>query len=290
MVSWVVSGAGRAGLLMAEQMANEAPKISGLCASFNEHLVNATQPCAAPGPDQRGGRPRQPGGDRHSHHPWRQRAERCAAFRRARHGQLCRKFDRHRLSGHGADPEGSAVSFSIPGTDAALFRIHAATGAVRFRDPPDFEAPQDSGLNGVYDLTVTASEGALSTALNVAITVTNVNGRASFGGLADSVTFAASSLAVAPRVLDGDVSFSAPDGTHAGRTLTVSGLLAGDQLGFAAIGGISVAGSSVLYKGTAFATLSIGPGSGPSRSASTSRSSRWPPPSPWPCWRMAATR
>jgi hypothetical protein len=179
-----------------------------------------------------------------------------------------------------ADPEGSAVSFSIPGTDAALFRIHAATGAVRFRDPPDFEAPQDSGLNGVYDLTVTASEGALSTALNVAITVTNVNGRASFGGLADSVTFAASSLAVAPRVLDGDVSFSAPDGTHAGRTLTVSGLLAGDQLGFAAIGGISVAGSSVLYTGTAFATLSIGPGSGPSRSASTSRSSRWPPPSP----------
>jgi hypothetical protein len=179
---------------------------------------------------------------------------------------------------------------SISGADAELFEfrtgpnISAFTRVIFFKDAPDFEQPRDADGDNVYAFTIHVTDrdpgGSETVEKTVSITVTNVDERASFGGLADSVTFAASGLAAAPRVLDGDVSFSDPDGTYAGRTLTVSGLLAGDQLGFAAIGGISVAGSSVLYEGTAFATLSSGPGSGPSRSASTSRSSRWPPPSP----------
>jgi Ca2+-binding RTX toxin-like protein len=46
---------------------------------------------------------------------------------------------------------------------------------VTFEAAPDFEAPGDAGGNNVYDITVTASDGALSTSRNVAITVTNVN-------------------------------------------------------------------------------------------------------------------
>ncbi|NCY25001.1 MAG: hypothetical protein EBX37_09075, partial [Alphaproteobacteria bacterium] len=62
------------------------------------------------------------------------------------------------------------------GTDAALFNINASTGVVSFKAPPDFEAPADQGGNNVYDITLTASDGSLSSvAKAVAITVTNVN-------------------------------------------------------------------------------------------------------------------
>jgi Ca2+-binding RTX toxin-like protein len=60
--------------------------------------------------------------------------------------------------------------------DAALFNIDSVTGAVSFKTPPNYEAPADSGPNNVYDITVTASDGSLSSSPKaVAITVTNVN-------------------------------------------------------------------------------------------------------------------
>ncbi len=73
------------------------------------------------------------------------------------------------------DPEGGALSFSLGDADRALFNI-SSTGAVSFRTAPNFEAPVDAGGNNVYNVTVIASDGALSsTAQPVAITVTNVN-------------------------------------------------------------------------------------------------------------------
>jgi len=60
--------------------------------------------------------------------------------------------------------------------DAGLFSINASSGNVTFKATPNFEAPTDSGRNNVYDITVTASDGLLSSAPRaVAITVTNVN-------------------------------------------------------------------------------------------------------------------
>ena len=74
------------------------------------------------------------------------------------------------------DPDASAtLSYSIAGTDAALFNINSSTGAVTFKNAPNFEAPADAGANNVYDFTVSASDGSLSSAAQgVAITVTNV--------------------------------------------------------------------------------------------------------------------
>ncbi|MFZ4411367.1 MAG: calcium-binding protein, partial [Paracraurococcus sp.] len=74
----------------------------------------------------------------------------------------------------GTDPEGTALTWSLGGTDAAWFNIDAATGAVRFAAAPDFEAPQDTGGDNTYDITVIASDGALSATRAVAITVTDV--------------------------------------------------------------------------------------------------------------------
>ncbi|MFN7305499.1 MAG: cadherin-like domain-containing protein, partial [Acetobacteraceae bacterium] len=79
--------------------------------------------------------------------------------------------------GIASDPDGSPSSFtwSLSGADAGLFNISSG-GAVTFKAAPNFEAPGDAGGNNVYDVTVTVSDGALSsTAQPVAITVTNVN-------------------------------------------------------------------------------------------------------------------
>lgn len=70
---------------------------------------------------------------------------------------------------------GASITYSLSGTDAALFTIDETTGVVRFRNSPDFENPADAGGDNVYDVTVTASDGTNTTDQNVAITVTDVN-------------------------------------------------------------------------------------------------------------------
>jgi Ca2+-binding RTX toxin-like protein len=74
------------------------------------------------------------------------------------------------------DPEKAALSYSLDGTDAALFAIDESTGAVTFKTAPNFEAPADSNQNNVYDITVTASTAVgPSVSRAVAITVNNIN-------------------------------------------------------------------------------------------------------------------
>ncbi|HPN06829.1 MAG TPA: VCBS domain-containing protein [Hyphomonadaceae bacterium] len=74
-----------------------------------------------------------------------------------------------------SDADGSVLTYSLSGADAALFNIDAVTGAVTFRSPPNFEAPADAGGDNRYDLIITASDGALTTSQSIAITVTNQN-------------------------------------------------------------------------------------------------------------------
>ena len=71
------------------------------------------------------------------------------------------------------DADGDTLVYSLSGTDAALFTIDAATGEVSFRAAPDFEAPGDANGDNVYDIIVTASDGATDTEQAVAITVTD---------------------------------------------------------------------------------------------------------------------
>lgn len=74
------------------------------------------------------------------------------------------------------DYAGSTVTYAISGgVDAARFTINAATGALAFVAAPNFEAPNDSGLNRVYDVVVSASDGIVTDTQALAITITNVN-------------------------------------------------------------------------------------------------------------------
>ncbi|WP_339743919.1 M10 family metallopeptidase C-terminal domain-containing protein [uncultured Maricaulis sp.] len=68
----------------------------------------------------------------------------------------------------------SILSYSISGTDSSLFSIDSSTGVVTFLSAPNFEAPTDSGGNGVYDFVVTASDGSHTTDQTVAVTVTDI--------------------------------------------------------------------------------------------------------------------
>ena len=79
------------------------------------------------------------------------------------------------------DADGDDLTYSLSGTDAALFTIDPATGVVSFNEAPDVEAPSDANGDNVYDIVVTASDntgGTIDTNQAVAITVTGVNDNA----------------------------------------------------------------------------------------------------------------
>ena len=75
-----------------------------------------------------------------------------------------------------SDPEGTARTYAIGGgADAAQFTIDAVTGALSFVSAPNYEAPEDSNGDNVYDVIVTASDGVLSTSQTLAVTVGNLD-------------------------------------------------------------------------------------------------------------------
>jgi len=77
---------------------------------------------------------------------------------------------------HATDADtGSTIRYAIAGgVDAALFQIDTVTGALAFKSAPNFDAPSDTGLNNVYDVTVQASDGTRTSSQALAVTVTNV--------------------------------------------------------------------------------------------------------------------
>jgi hypothetical protein len=69
--------------------------------------------------------------------------------------------------------ESATITIS-PGADASLFNIvyvDSITASIRFKAPPDFEAPIDSGGNNVYNFTLTATDPAGNAGIQ-AITIT----------------------------------------------------------------------------------------------------------------------
>jgi Cadherin domain len=56
-----------------------------------------------------------------------------------------------------------------------LFTINPVTGALSFITAPNFEVPTDAGLNNIYDVQVSVSDGTLTDVQSIAVTVTDVN-------------------------------------------------------------------------------------------------------------------
>ena len=123
------------------------------------------------------------------------------------------------------DPERSAIEWSLSGADAADFTIE--NGALKFTDPPSFESPQGSGLDGnEYLVTVEVRDDDFNTSsLPVTVTVTDVNEGPEITGQ-PSLTFTENQAT--DRVL---ATYSAADPEDTGAAITrwsVTGTDAGD--------------------------------------------------------------
>jgi hypothetical protein len=67
-----------------------------------------------------------------------------------------------------------ALTYTLSGDDAGLFTVNSSTGVVSMV-ARDFEAPADTGVNNVYDYTLTATDtGGNSDTQDVAVTVTDM--------------------------------------------------------------------------------------------------------------------
>ncbi|HEU0099279.1 MAG TPA: cadherin domain-containing protein [Allosphingosinicella sp.] len=111
-----------------------------------------------------------------------------------------------------SNPDGGTLTYAIAGgADAARFTINAATGVLAFVAAPNFEAPADAGANNVYDVVVSASNGAGTDTQAIAVTVGNVNEvpviTSGGGGAGSAVAVAENGLAVMV------VAATDPDGT-----------------------------------------------------------------------------
>ena len=72
------------------------------------------------------------------------------------------------------DPERSAITWSVTGTDRDDFTI-SETGVLAFASPPDYESPTDSDRDNVYEVTVEARDDVFNTGtLQITITVINL--------------------------------------------------------------------------------------------------------------------
>ena len=74
------------------------------------------------------------------------------------------------------DPEQGEIAWSVSGADAADFEISEAGGVLTFREPPDFDDPDDSDADNEYLVTVVARDEQSNRAeLAVMVTVTELN-------------------------------------------------------------------------------------------------------------------
>lgn len=73
-----------------------------------------------------------------------------------------------------ADPDGDPLTFSLAGgEDQPAFRM-TGSGTLSFATPPDFELPEDTDGDNVYQLRIGVSDGTTSATRSLAVTVTNV--------------------------------------------------------------------------------------------------------------------
>ena len=79
-----------------------------------------------------------------------------------------------------SDPEGATLTYSAGGADASLFTLDSSSGDLAFKNPPSFESPLDQDANNVYELSITAADGANQSSQAITVTVADVNEAPSF--------------------------------------------------------------------------------------------------------------
>ncbi|MGI0482564.1 putative Ig domain-containing protein [Geminocystis sp. CENA526] len=107
------------------------------------------------------------------------------------------------------DPDvGDVLTYSITGgADADLFEINSETGALSFKEAPDFENPLDDGGNNIYDLEVTVTDqGDLTAQQSIEVTVTDVNEAPTAVNLSNTITELAENTEVGTGIKVADIT------------------------------------------------------------------------------------
>jgi len=112
------------------------------------------------------------------------------------------------------DPEEFVVHWSLGGRDSGDFTI-STDGELSFVTVPDFEAPQDSSGNNVYDVTLRAFDGTHTGTLDVTVTVTNVEepGVVQVSNVQPQVGVPLQATLADPDGTISGISWTLPDGT-----------------------------------------------------------------------------
>ena len=88
---------------------------------------------------------------------------------------------------------GSTISFSLATGDSAiddgLFAIDSETGAISSLSPPNFESPGDKDADNIYNFTVIASDGSLSSSQAMSVTITDINEGPVFSSIASAQSY-----------------------------------------------------------------------------------------------------
>ena len=72
------------------------------------------------------------------------------------------------------DPDAQSLTYSIiGGADAALFNLDPASGKLYFITPPSYNAPNNAGLDHVYNVTVQVSDGSLTDSQELVVSITH---------------------------------------------------------------------------------------------------------------------
>ena len=120
------------------------------------------------------------------------------------------------------DVEGNPLTYNLSGTDAHLFTMNSSTGAIRFTNAPDYEAPLDADGDNVYDLTVAASDGIRENFAVLSVTVTDEDETPTNGNAAPIIT-SPSTATVAENTAGVVHTVTATDPEGAPLTYTLSG-------------------------------------------------------------------
>ena len=105
------------------------------------------------------------------------------------------------------------VTYSITGgADAALFQINAATGALSFKNAPNYEVKADANHDNTYEVTVAATDGTLSDSQALSIAVNDVADTHS--SVASYLLPTASGVTITPIITTGDPTSLVGGGTY----------------------------------------------------------------------------
>jgi VCBS repeat-containing protein len=105
------------------------------------------------------------------------------------------------------DADSGSLSFSIAGgADASKFEINVATGALSFRDLPNYEAPGSAASSNAYSVTVRAVDGSgNATTQAITVNVNDVNEAPTAVALTNKAVSIAENTAIATRLKVADI-------------------------------------------------------------------------------------